>query len=60
MSVRWLTARHDPSLEGETDDVARAVAAAVLVRTRVARERGERILRAMGIHVVRRERSLPS
>jgi len=60
MSVRWLTARHDRALEGETDDVARAVSAAVLVRTRVARERGERILRAMGIHVVRRERSLPS
>jgi hypothetical protein len=57
MSVRWLTARHEPALENETDDVARVVADAVLTRTRVARERGERLLRAMGIHIVRRERS---
>jgi hypothetical protein len=57
MSVRWMSARHERALDVETDDVARAVSAAVLVRTRIARERGERMLRAMGIHVMRRERS---
>jgi uncharacterized protein (DUF58 family) len=56
MSVRWLTVRHDVALGGESDDVARAVADAVLTRTRVARERGERLLRALGIRVAR-ERS---
>jgi uncharacterized protein (DUF58 family) len=58
MSVRWLAMRHETALEGETEDLSRAVADAVLTRTRVARERGERLLRAMGIHVARRERSV--
>jgi uncharacterized protein (DUF58 family) len=58
MSVRWLTLRHETALEAEREDLARAVADAVLARTRVARERGERLLRAMGVHVARRERSL--
>jgi hypothetical protein len=56
MSVRWLPMRHETALETESEDLARAVADAVLTRTRVARERGERLLRAMGIHIARRER----
>jgi uncharacterized protein (DUF58 family) len=58
ISVRWIPARHETARESESDDVARAVADAVLTRTRVARERGERVLRAMGVRIVRRERSL--
>jgi uncharacterized protein (DUF58 family) len=58
ISVRWIPARHETALESQGDDVARAVADAVLTRTRVARERGEKILRAIGVRIVRRERSL--
>ncbi len=58
ISVRWMPALHERGTDAESDDVARAVADAVLTRTRVARERGERLLRAMGVRVVRRERSL--
>src|SRR5438128_177030 len=53
MSVRWMTARHDRALETDGDDLARVVADAVLTRTRVARERGERLLRAMGVRIAR-------
>jgi uncharacterized protein (DUF58 family) len=58
ISVRWMPARHERAPDADSDDVTRAVADAVLTRTRVARERGERLLRAMGVRVVRRERSL--
>ena len=56
MSVRWISAKHEMTLGSESDDAARAVADAVLTRTRVARERGERLLRAMGVRIAGRER----
>jgi len=52
-----MTVRHEGAIEDTGDDAARAVGEAVLARARVARERGERLLRAMGVRVVRRERS---
>jgi uncharacterized protein (DUF58 family) len=58
MTVRWIPARHERALETETDEASRAVADAVLTRTRVARERGERLLRAIGVHIARRERAV--
>ncbi len=56
ISVRWMTARHEGAIENDGSDAARAVGDAVLARARIARERGERLLRAMGVRLVRRER----
>ena len=57
MTVRWVSLhQHDSKLdtiEGGSDEAARAVVDAVALRTRVARERGERHLAAMGIHTAR-------
>jgi uncharacterized protein (DUF58 family) len=58
IAIRWIPVRHEKALAPATDDVSRAVADAVLTRTRVARERGERLLRAMGVRVVRHERAV--
>jgi len=58
ITLRWIAARYEGAIEAGSDELARVVADAVLTRTRVARERGERILRSMGVRVVRRERSL--
>ena len=56
VGIRWTTARHEGSLEGD-DAFARVIADAVAVRAKIARERGERILRAMGVRLARGTRS---
>jgi uncharacterized protein (DUF58 family) len=55
ITIRWIAARHDGATPSDGDEVTRAVADAVLTRARVARERGERVLRSMGVRWVRRE-----
>jgi uncharacterized protein (DUF58 family) len=52
--IFWIPARHDQAIDPGNEELGRIVADAVIVRTRVARERGERILRSMGVRVVRR------
>jgi uncharacterized protein (DUF58 family) len=57
IAVRWIsTVREDAAAFGigaGDDEASRAVADAVVLRTRLARERGERQLAAMGIRVAR-------
>jgi uncharacterized protein (DUF58 family) len=57
VSVRWIAARSEASLETSGDELERAIGDAVLLRTRVARERGEHLLRKMGVRIVEKERS---
>jgi uncharacterized protein (DUF58 family) len=52
-AVRWITAHQEESVQTGDTIVARAVANAVVLRSRAARERGERLLRRMGIRVER-------
>ena len=53
-SVRWITAHQEESVLVLDDRaVSRVVADAVVLRSRTARERGERNLRGMGIRVER-------
>jgi uncharacterized protein (DUF58 family) len=51
--VSWIPANHEASIQAGDGPVSNIVKDAVVVRARVARERGERILRAIGIRVVR-------
>jgi uncharacterized protein (DUF58 family) len=55
--VRWITAHHEESVQVGDSAVARVVADAVVLRSRSARERGERVLRRMGIRVERMRRA---
>jgi uncharacterized protein (DUF58 family) len=52
-AIRWIAARHEHAIDGGQTELGRIVADAVITRTRVARERGERILRSLGVRVVR-------
>lgn len=53
-TVRWITAHQEESVLALDDRaVSRVVADAVVLRSRTARERGERTLRHMGIRVER-------
>jgi hypothetical protein len=51
--VRWITAHQEESVQTGDTVVAQVVADAVVLRSRAARERGERLLRRMGIRVER-------
>jgi uncharacterized protein (DUF58 family) len=51
--VRWITAHQEESVQSGNSVVAQIVADAVVLRSRAARERGERMLRRMGIRVER-------
>jgi uncharacterized protein (DUF58 family) len=51
--IRWITAHQEESVHVGDTVVERAVANAVILRSRAARERGERLLRRMGIRVER-------
>jgi uncharacterized protein (DUF58 family) len=54
--VRWITAHQEESVQTGDTVVAQVVADAVVLRSRAARERGERLLRRMGIRVERLRR----
>lgn len=49
--VEWVATRHERSIETSGAPWAAIVADAVAVRARVARERGERVLRRLGVRV---------
>jgi uncharacterized protein (DUF58 family) len=51
--VSWIPASHEASIRSDESVVSDFVRDAILVRSRIARERGERILRAIGIRVIR-------
>jgi uncharacterized protein (DUF58 family) len=51
--VSWISASHEASVLVDEGIVSNIIKDAVVVRTRIARERGERVLRAIGIRVVR-------
>jgi uncharacterized protein (DUF58 family) len=51
--VRWITAHQEESVQVGDSVAAHVVADAVVLRSRAARERGERLLRRMGIRVER-------
>jgi hypothetical protein len=51
--VRWMTARQEHSVKLENDIVSQVVSDAVVLRSKTARERGERVLARMGIKVQR-------
>jgi uncharacterized protein (DUF58 family) len=53
VAVRWLSTMQEDALSPAHDEVAQAVFAAMALRTRVARERGERALGAIGVRVLR-------
>ena len=55
----WISMDHDPSVGRDAGPVARAVAEAVSIRVRVARARGERALRRLGVRVLRIRPSAP-
>jgi uncharacterized protein (DUF58 family) len=59
ISVRWIAAPIDRGVEPGSTDVERIVGEAVVTRARVARERGERLLLAMGVRFARTERRHP-
>jgi uncharacterized protein (DUF58 family) len=59
VSVRWIAAPIERGVEPGPAEVERIVAEAVVRRARVARERGERLLLAMGVRLARKERRLP-
>jgi uncharacterized protein (DUF58 family) len=51
--VRWTAPRPELSIDLEDSVVARVVSDAVVLRSRMARERGERVLTRMGVRVQR-------
>lgn len=51
--VRWITSHQEESVQAGDTVVGQVVADAVILRSRTARERGERLLRRMGIRVER-------
>jgi hypothetical protein len=51
--VRWVTARQEQAVQLGKGIVERVVADAVILRSRTARERGERVLATMGVKVER-------
>ena len=51
--VRWMTARQEHSVKLDNDVVSQVVSDAVVLRSKTARERGERVLARMGIKVQR-------
>jgi uncharacterized protein (DUF58 family) len=51
--VRWMTARQEHSVQLDNDVVSQVVSDAVVLRSKTARERGERVLARMGIKVQR-------
>ncbi|MCU0693274.1 MAG: hypothetical protein MUF54_17925, partial [Polyangiaceae bacterium] len=54
--VRWMTARQEQAISLDDSPVGRIVADAVILRSRTARERGERVLASMGVKVQRMRR----
>jgi hypothetical protein len=59
IGVRWIPAPIDRGVEPGPAEIERIVAEAVVTRARVARERGERLLWAMGVRLARKERRHP-
>jgi uncharacterized protein (DUF58 family) len=59
IGVRWIPAPIDRGVEPGPAEMERIAAEAVVTRARVARERGERLLLAMGVRLARKERRLP-
>ena len=55
----WISMDHDPSVARDQGALAQAVAEAVAIRVRVARARGERALRRLGVRVLRIRASAP-
>jgi uncharacterized protein (DUF58 family) len=53
LELFWISMDHEPSVPRSDAMQAAAVADAVAIRVRIARERGERLLRAMGLRVTR-------
>jgi uncharacterized protein (DUF58 family) len=51
--VSWIPASHEASFGVDQGAVSRIIRDAGVIRSRVLRERGERVLRALGIRVVR-------
>jgi uncharacterized protein (DUF58 family) len=61
IAVRWISTSQEAALSGARDDeVERAVNDAVTLRARVSRERGERVLGALGVRVVRGQKKKAS
>jgi uncharacterized protein (DUF58 family) len=56
MSIRWISTPQEATLSIPDDEIERVVTDAVIVRARVARERGERVLGALGVRFVRDHR----
>ncbi|HEY3595260.1 MAG TPA: DUF58 domain-containing protein [Polyangiaceae bacterium] len=56
MSIRWISTHQETTLAPADGEVERAVNEAITLRARVARERGEHVLGAMGVRFVRRQR----
>ncbi len=53
IQVRWIPVQHEHSIAVGEGLVPRVVADAVILRARTARERGEKLLRRMGVRVER-------
>jgi uncharacterized protein (DUF58 family) len=60
VAIRWISTPHEAALSAAGDEVARAVAQALSLRARVARERGEHVLAALGVRVLRSHRKAAS
>jgi len=56
IGIRWMVAIGESALEAGDDEIHRIVNDAMATRIRVAKERGERLLTAMGVRLARRER----
>jgi uncharacterized protein (DUF58 family) len=59
IAVRWIPAPIERGVDPGVAELARIAAEAVVMRARIARERGERVLLSMGVRLARKERRLP-
>jgi uncharacterized protein (DUF58 family) len=53
VAIHWISTPHEEALSPGQGELSRAMAEAIRVRARVARERGERVLGKMGVRLVR-------
>lgn len=60
VAIRWISTSHEETIPPADEEVGQVVVNAVSVRARVARERGERVLGAMGVRFVHRHRKRAS
>jgi len=49
--IRWIPSRYEQSVELPDNTVGRIVTDAIMIRARSARERGEAVLRRMGVRI---------